>query len=81
MRKKKENLVHHHNLKIRQNNELYHCSGLDISVNNEDSDNKAQSKKRTQKKKHEMSTIKKGTTKQYNEIPMQASREVSQQHE
>eukprot|EP00957_Ditylum_brightwellii_P157680 12001921-Ditylum_brightwellii.AAC.1 len=52
-----------------------------MSVNNGDSDNKTQSKKQSQKKNPKKSSTKKGTTKQQDEIPMQASPEVRQQHE
>ena len=51
-----------------------------MSVDNEDSDNQTQSKKQARKKKHKKSSTKKGTTTQQNEIPMQASPEVRQQH-
>eukprot|EP00957_Ditylum_brightwellii_P178649 13607514-Ditylum_brightwellii.AAC.1 len=50
-------------------------------MGNEDSDNKTQSKKQARKKKPKKSSTKKGTTKKQNDIPMQASPEVRQQHE
>eukprot|EP00957_Ditylum_brightwellii_P028188 2128850-Ditylum_brightwellii.AAC.1 len=52
-----------------------------MSVGNEDSDNKTPSKKQAQKEKRKKLRAKKRPTKQQDEIPMQASPEVRQQHE
>eukprot|EP00957_Ditylum_brightwellii_P009935 749311-Ditylum_brightwellii.AAC.1 len=54
---------------------------LDMSVYNEDSDNKTQSKKWAWKKKSKKSIAKKGTTQQQNNVAMQASQEVRQHNE
>eukprot|EP00957_Ditylum_brightwellii_P019941 1505051-Ditylum_brightwellii.AAC.1 len=50
-------------------------------MDNEDNDNKTQSKKQTWKEKPQKSSAKKGTTQQQNKAAMQASPEVRQLHE